>query len=380
MVADRASASAPHVSYLLSDLGGGTGQHLFALLESRSVPSWSADIVSEVKNTARGEAPVPLTVLPQPPFLRYPFVQAIRWHALRHLFRDRCPDILHTYFFWSIIYGRLLKAEGVIHRLVENREDMGFNWGRHEYTLLRLSRRVPDRVICVSSAIRDVVLEREGLAPNKVEIIRNGVARVAPRPPSSSDSLKSELGIPLDAPIVGMVANFNRAVKGAVHYVDALALVARQVPNVRFLLIGLGDNRAELQARADSAGVGSQLVFTGFRDDIDRFYDLMDVAALTSLSEGLSLTILESMQQSVPVVATDVGGNREIVQDGRTGYLVPPEDPATFAARTIELLRSSVLRDEFGSNARVSVARSFDLSDVADRYGAVYRELLSSPS
>lgn len=366
------------VTYLLSDLGGGTGHHLFELLRNRPEDSWHAHILSEVDSSARIESPVPTETVRSTRFQRYPLAQVERCLAVRRRLREDPTNILHTYFFWSIIYGRVLKATGTIDHLVENREDMGFAWGRHEYGLLRLTRRLPDRVICVSSAVRDVVLRREGIDPSRIRVVHNGVA--APRASASGTSLavREEFGIPPEAPIVGMVANFNRQVKGAVHYIDAIPLVLRDVPAARFLLIGLGENRPALEARAEAFGVGDRLVFTGFRSDIDRLYDALDVSVLTSLSEGLSITLLESMRHGVPVVATDVGGNSEVVRDGETGFLVPPTDPVRFAAAVVRLLKDRSLRKRFGERGRDVVSSEFRLSDAAMAYGGIYRELIGS--
>lgn len=373
--AHRSENQVPSVAYLLSDLGGGTGHHLFSVLRERPEGAWTARILSEAGNTARVDCPVPLELVPPTRFNRYPISQVERFVLLRRRLEDDPPDILHTYFFWSIIYGRLLKASGTIHRLVENREDLGFNWGRHEYALLRLTKSLPDRIICVSEAVRQRVLEKERLDPSRVVVIRNGIDP----PPSPRErartSIRAEFGIPETSPIVGMVANFNRAVKGAQYFVDALPLVVREVPDVRFLLIGLGENEAELRQRAEAAEVGDRLVFPGFRTDIDKFYDAMDVSALTSLSEGLSITLLESMRHGIPVVATNVGGNPEVVWHGETGFLVPSRDPASFAGAVIRLLADPALRERFSSRAREVVRESFFLPDVAAAYGAVYAEM-----
>lgn len=366
------------VTYLLSDLGGGTGHHLFELLRNRPENSWGARIISEVDSSARLESPVTTETLPPTRFRRYPLAQVERGLAVRRRLREDPMNVLHTYFFWSIIYGRVLKATGTIDHLVENREDMGFAWGRHEYGLLRLTRRLPDRVICVSSAVRDVVLRREGIHPSRIRVVHNGIAAPRPSDPEASLAVREEFDIPPEAPIVGMVANFNRQVKGAVHYIDAIPLVLRDVPEARFLLIGLGDNRLALQARAEAAGVGDRLVFTGFRSDIDRLYDALDVSVLTSLSEGLSITLLESMRHGVPVVATDVGGNPEVVRDGETGFLVPPADPVRFAAAVVRLLQDRGLSRRLGERGRDVVSNEFRLSEAATAYSRIYRELIGS--
>lgn len=343
-------------------------------------PAWQARILSEAENTARVDAPAPLELLPPTRFNRYPLAQVERYRQLRSRLTADPPDVLHTYFFWSIIYGRLLKARGVVPRLVENREDLGFNWGRHEYALLRLTGRLPDRIVCVSEAVRQQVLDREALDPKRVFVIRNGVAPPAALDSEAHAAVRAELGIPADSPIVGMVANFNRPVKGAVYFVDALRHVAHAVPGVHFLLIGLGENEAELRRRAEEAGVGHQLVFPGFRSDVDRFYEAMDVSALTSLSEGLSITLLESMRHGVPVVATDVGGNSEVVRQGETGFLVPPRDPERFATEVIRLLEDPALRERFSRRAREVVSESFGVSGAAAAYGRLYAELVNVPS
>lgn len=370
----------PHVTYLLSDLGGGTGHHLISLLKSRAAEAWTADIVSEVENTARTQPPVPVHVLSTAGlFGKSPFLQVRRWHHLRQRFKEAETEILHVYFFWSIVYGRLLRATGVVRRLVENREDLGFNWSAADYAFLRATRRIPDRVICVSNAVREVVRQREGVSAERLLVVHNGVSPLRKDDADSGGRLRQELGIPLDAPIVGMVANFHRPIKGAIYFVDALIEVAKKVPEVHFLLIGMGRNASELQQRADAAGRGSNLMLTGFREDIDRFYSLMDVSGLTSLSEGLSITLLESMRHGVPVVATDVGGNREIVRHGETGYLVPAKDVAAFAAHVIVLLQNPRLRQSFGERARKVIATDFNLSGVAAEYLRVYQDLNSEP-
>jgi glycosyltransferase involved in cell wall biosynthesis len=371
---------APSVAYLLSDLGGGTGHHLFSLLRARPGGSWTARVLSEAGNTARVDCPVPLDLLPATRFSRYPLAQIERYRQLRSRLSEERPDVLHTYFFWSIIYGRLLRARGAVARLVENREDLGFNWGLHEYTLLRLTRNIPDRVVCVSEAVRERVLDRERLDPSRAVVIHNGIAPPTARDEAASATIRDELGIPVTAPLVGMVANFNRPVKGAVYFVEALPLVARAIPDVRFVLIGLGENQAALRQRAEAAGVGDRLIFTGFRSDIDRLYDTMDVSALTSLSEGLSITLLESMRHGVPVVATNVGGNPEVVRHGETGFLVPARDPERFAAEVVKLLRDADLRARFGHRAREVVRESFSLEDVAADYGDLYDQLSARPS
>jgi glycosyltransferase involved in cell wall biosynthesis len=365
------------VTYLLSDLGGGTGHHLLDLLLVRDPEDWQADIVSEVPSTSRMDLPVRHRVLdpPRGP-ATYPVRQVQRYRQLEELFRGASPDILHTYFFWSIMYGRILKARGVVSKLVENREDLGFAWGRHEYALLALTRHLPDLVICVSDAVRRVVLEREGLDASRARIIRNGIACSNPSEDPRLDELRSELGIGADQLVVGMVANYDRPVKGVDCFLESIPLIRCAVPETRFVLLGQGRSEGRVREHARLLGIDDVFLMPGFRQDVHRFYELMDVSVLTSFSEGLSITILESMNHGVPVVVTDVGGNREIVSNGKTGYLVPPGDARIFADAVIRVLRERSLRDRFGAAAQRIAVRRFDLGSVTRRYSEVYEQVL----
>jgi glycosyltransferase involved in cell wall biosynthesis len=260
--------------------------------------------------------------------------------------------------------------------LIENREDQGFGWGKHEYSWLRLTRNLPDRIICVSDAVKQTVTERERVDEERIVVIRNGVDRITD-PREDSEETRKELGIDEDHLVIGMVANFNRSVKGVSRFLDAVPEILRAVPSARFLLLGRGKEEAALREKAVALGVEPFVIFAGYRKDIDRYYAIMDVSALTSFSEGLSITLLESMRCGVPVVATRVGGNPELVVDGVTGYLVPSGDVTAFASRTTELLLDKDLRKRMGEAGRRRVERHFQLQDVASRYQEVYEGLLS---
>ncbi len=372
------------VVVLADELGGGTGTILLSVSKLWNPNEWEASILSQREPRSRVVPGVPVEVLPALRGLAmYPIAQLRRSRQVAaHVRRER-PAIVHSYFFWSIMYGRLSKALGLVSKLVENREDQGFNWGRHEYALLRMTSHLPDRVICVSEAVRQTVLERERLAPSRVLVIHNGIEiTTATRTPSAGPrglpSLRRSLGLTDDDLVVGMVANFDRAVKGVDFFFDAMPAVLAEVPAARFLLLGRGNEEGRLRERAASMGIADRVIFAGFQAEIDPYYDLMDLSVLTSLSEGLSMTVLESMKHGVPVVATRVGGNPELVKEGVTGHLVPPRDVPAFAARVVELLRAPALRAQMGREGRRVVENEFDLRRTAELYTATYRELLEA--
>ena len=363
--------------FLTDDLGGGTGNHLLSMMKHWDKLRWQAEIVSRVPLTARVSPEVPVRYLPSNGTIKlYPIAQIQALGRLRKVISEIAPAIVHTYFFWPILFGRLLKWGGAVKILVENREDQGFDWGVHEYSWLRLTRNLPDRIVCVSEAVKQVVMERERVKEDRVVMIRNGVETL-PETGESSVDLRKELGIGEDDLVVGMVANFNRSVKGVSLFLDAVPEIVKAVPAARFLLIGRGKEEQTLRDKARTMGIETYVRFAGYRKDIHRCYAIMDISALTSFSEGLSITLLESMRCGLPVVATRVGGNPEVVVEGETGYLVPAGDVPAFASRTVTLLLDRELRKKMGEEGRRRVERHFLLRDVARRYVEVYEGLLS---
>lgn len=372
------NAAEKQVLLLLSDLGGGTGNHLLQMLRHWPEHGWQGRILSDAKLTSRITPPVPVDYLASlPRFDHYPLSQLHRFNQVRRYAAQHQPALLHAYFFWPIIYGRLLKLLGKIKVLVENREDQGFNWGAHEYALLRLTKALPDRVICVSEAVRQTVLEREHLAPDKTVVIHNGVT-AKEQTAQDRSRMRQNLGYSDEHLVVGMVANFNRAVKGVEYFVDAIPLILTQCPAARFLLLGRGKHEAELRDRAQSLGIERYLKFAGYQPDIDPYYTAMDLSVLTSFSEGLSITILESMNHGLPVVATCVGGNTEVVTDGETGFLVPPRDTLAFAEKVVIVLKDRQLARRLGSAGKKRVKSHFNLATTAEKYLEIYHDLLES--
>lgn len=365
------------ILFLTDVHGGGTGNHLFSMVRHWDKHYWQAEIVSQAPRYDGRTCPdFPVQVLESGRwFDRYPLAQARRLAEIHRYIAKKPPCLVHCYFFWSIIYGRILKRLGKIEFLVENREDEGFNWGKTEYALLRLTRAIPDRVICVSEAVRQVALERELLDPSRTIVVHNGV-EPAENIAEERSATRWKLGVSDDSLIVGMVANFNRSVKGVSYFLDAIPSIVQVVPSTRFLILGTGTEELDLRRKAKALGIDAYVIFGGYQQEVGRYYAIMDVSVLTSLSEGLSITLLESMSYGLPVVVTRVGGNAEVVVDGVTGYLVQPRDVPEFVGRVVELLRNPDLRARMGQEGRRRVEQQFQIRDVADRYLAIYSELL----
>ncbi|MFH1277089.1 MAG: glycosyltransferase family 4 protein [Candidatus Eisenbacteria bacterium] len=359
------------VLYLMDDVGGGTGNHILALLPLlKGVEPVFATTGRTVRSRLASAGPEIFRVPPKR-WYEFPVLHQIRMYSdLVRFARDRNVDVIHTYFFWSIFFGRLLKRRLGVRLLVENREDLGFQWGRFEYGLLRFRAGEPDRVVCVADEVRRRVLARERVAPEKLTVIHNGLAPAAAG--KEGGDLRAELGIPPGVPVIGAVANF-RTVKRLDRLIRASRRIRERLPGARVVLAGRGTEEEGLRKLTTDLGLEGTVLFAGYRTDVDSTYRTFDVTVLTSESEGCSITILESFDAGVPVVVTDVGGNGELVADGENGFLVPEWNEPLFVDRVARILEDGDLRRRLGEAGRTRVRDRHAMGEVAERYLRVYR-------
>jgi glycosyltransferase involved in cell wall biosynthesis len=237
-----------------------------------------------------------------------------------------------------------------------------------------LSRRkyaACQRVIAVSEAIA-AVLRRDGLAPERLRVVHEGVPD-RPAQPGGREALR-ELGVPEDAAVVGNVAALTGHKDQATLLAAAAKVVAR-VPEARFVIVGEGELRSRLEALSRDLGLERRCIFAGFRADLDRLVPAFTVFCLSSHMEGLGTSLLDAMAFGVPVVATAAGGIPEAVIDGITGRLVPPRDPDALAAGLVEALEDPSLRAAWSRAGRQRFQQRFTADRMVEATLAVYAEL-----
>ena len=219
------------------------------------------------------------------------------------------------------------------------------------------------------------LLKRQSLyVPNAIDL-----ERFAPPPERQvCERNRRALGIPLDAPLVGSIGRLTRQ-KGYMHLLQSAGMVLTSLPNVHFLIIGEGELENELKAQASRLGIASAVHFAGARSNIEELLAVMDLFVSSSLWEGLPTVLLESMAARVPVVATDVSGTRELVQDGVTGLLVPPGDPRALSRAMIHMLQNLSLRAKMAEIAYQRV-QDFSMNRIAARHCEIYHDLLAHSS
>lgn len=295
---------------------------------------------------------------------------------IRRLVRDGRYDIVQSHHEKSDLISALLPGRlGRTWRL-SNRRDMGFQKSaRMRWLMRRLNHRF-DRIVAPSTAILGLLASTERVDPDKLVCIPNGVdtQRFAPLPQAGRTAVRAELGFASHDLLVGCVANLY-PVKRHSDLVEAFAEVHSALPETRLLFIGDGPLRSELEGQIAHHGLGDVVRLLGDRDDIASLLPILDVFVLASSSEGLSNAILEAQACALPVIATRVGGNPELVGDD-CGRLVAPAQPAALAAAMLELLRDPALRSRLGAAARARLEPKHSLQGMVNSYLCLYRDML----
>ncbi|WP_075292059.1 glycosyltransferase family 4 protein [Pararhizobium arenae] len=304
---------------------------------------------------------------------------------LRETLRDGDFDVVHTHMSKAALIGGLAAALSGIPVTVNTAHNIGFLalsnplakglFWLYDRLLFAMTA---DAVITVSQRVRDGIVGSRIAPTYKVFAIHNGIdAGRFSVESGSRDLVRQAFGIAATQPVVATVARLVWF-KGLHDLLDAAGIVSRQVPEVRFLIVGSGPQHDELRAKCLTDGISKNVIFAGERRDIPDILSSADVFALTSVSEGLPISILEAMAAGLPVVATDVGGVSEIVDDGKTGFLVPSRSPSDVADRILRLLASPDDRQTFGAAGKRRVVRAFSPEHMIAQTAHLYDRLLTA--
>ncbi|MDY7042159.1 MAG: glycosyltransferase, partial [Chloroflexota bacterium] len=263
------------------------------------------------------------------------------WRLGRFLSARR-PDIVHTHLIHGDLYGTLAaRLAGVPYVVSTKHNDDVFRRNRLYAWLSRRAARKQDRIIVISDNLARFSVEVEGLDVDKITRIHYGLDGATFRARVHDvdvGGVRAELRVPIDEPLVGIVARLDQQ-KGHTYLLRAWPQVIAALPEARLLVVGDGPLRTALQHQARDLGLEGSVIFAGRREDVPRIMAALDVMTLPSLWEGFGLVLLEAMAVARPIVASRVSAIPEIVADGETGLLVPPRDAEALAAALIELLR-----------------------------------------
>jgi glycosyltransferase involved in cell wall biosynthesis len=303
-------------------------------------------------------------------------VRALRFHgdlsplavaALARLLRAERPQVAQLHDPHAVACGVLAAAGGRTLPLVATRRvdfPLHGRWSRWKYGRAR-------RVVAVSAAIRDV-LAADGLEASRLRLVHEGVPDRPPAP--DARAALAALGIPAGAPVVGNVAALTGH-KDHDTLLRAARLVLDHMPGARFVVLGEGERRPHLEALHRELHLGGGCVLAGFRADVDRLLPAFTVFCLSSSMEGLGTSLLDAMAFARPVVATRAGGIPEAVEDGVTGRVVPPRDPAALAAALLDVLGDEARARAMGEAGRRRYEERFTADRMVEQTLAVYEEI-----
>ena len=291
------------------------------------------------------------------------------WQLARIIAEVR-PDVVHAHDPMAVALAAmaLTMPSRVPRPLLVAARRVDFHLKSHAFSKWKYHK--VDLFIAASRVIARM-LEQDGIPPDRIVAVHDGVNLGAIDKQSAIDA-HAAFWLPRGAPIVGNVAALVGH-KGQRHLVSAAAKVMREVPDVRFLILGEGELRAPLERQIHDLGLDRHVLLPGFRPDAIGLQKSFDVFAMSSVTEGLGSAMLDAMACGTAVVATRAGGIPEAVTDERDGLLVPPEDPAALARAIVRVLRDPDLRRRLGAAGRARVVAEFSVDTMVQRTVEAYQ-------
>jgi L-malate glycosyltransferase len=376
---DAEHAALPHVLLIVDQLpktlGGGERivLKLAALLPKHGYRASILTFLAHPESAALQSPPCSIHLLP---IQRTYDLTALRASLdLRRFLKEQRIQIVQTFFESSDLWAGLVTKAASDAKLIWSRRDMGILRDRKHSVAYRLMSGVPDKVFAVSEQVRQHCIEVDRIDPSRVQTIYNGleladwgkVAQPAKRPGEY---------------LIVTVGNIRR-VKGHDVFIKAAATIVSQFPNVSFNIAGDVLEPAyfeELQASVRELNLSDHFHFVGGVTNLREYLSAADIFVLPSRSEGFSNAIVEAMAASLPVVATNVGGNAEAVQDGVSGVIIPSDDDAALSTAIIRLLSNRSEATQMGAEGKKLAAERFTTDAMMSQITSAYASLLKGKS
>jgi glycosyltransferase involved in cell wall biosynthesis len=295
---------------------------------------------------------------------------------LVRLVRAWRPAVLHSHMLHANLMARAVRLFVPVPAVVSTIHNI-YEGGRLRMLGYRLTNGLVDHVTIISQAAADRFV-REGIVPaSLLEVVPNGVdtERYQSVPPGTRERLRQSLG--LGAEFAWLAVGRFEAAKDYPNMLRAFARVREEQPGAVLLLVGRGSLQAGTEALAAALGLEGRVRFVGTREDVPEFMTVADGYVMSSAWEGMPMVLLEAAAAGLPIVATRVGGNEEVVRDGNTGFLAPAGDAGALGTAMLRLMAlPETERRAMGAHGHDHVCQHYGLGRVVDRYEAVYREVI----
>lgn len=233
------------------------------------------------------------------------------------------------------------------------------------------------KIVAVSRDLEEYMINKVGVSSKKVITILNGINTDLFSRRDKNENLLKEFGLSSQDIIIGSVGRLAE-VKDYRTLLEAFKIVVGKEPSARLLMVGDGPEKDNLISHAEDIQLGDSVMFLGNREDIPYLLNLLDVFAMSSISEGTSVSLLEAMSSEIPAVVTDVGGNKDIIRNGSNGILVVPKNPVELAEKILSVIGDSGFAKSIGAGGRETVLKRFSLKVMMQKYTALYLQLLGA--
>ena len=288
--------------------------------------------------------------------------------------------ILHLHGYGATTFGRIAAKICRIPAIVHEHM-IAEKTPRAQSVADFLLTRLTTKGVAVSKAVANFMVEKRFIERDKTEVLFNSIAPSIGQtvPHDDKRRLTEELGIPADRSIIGIVGRLD-PIKGHTFFLDAANQVLEKKPQAHFVILGAGDLLNALLEKSKQLGIEHYVSFLGHRRNVEEIVSLFDVYVCCSLTEGLSIAMIEAMALRRPIVATRVGGIPELIEDGVSGILVPPKDPDSIANAILDILNGPELGHRLGENAVKQYKEKFELSGIAEQLKNIYHDIIVSDS
>ncbi len=293
----------------------------------------------------------------------------------RKYIKDFRTEVLHTHNIMPHYYGVISSISLNIKKRLNTSHNMGdYRYSRKQEYLFRVAMLFSDAWVLVCEAARERHIKNSNINKSKTKVISNGIMfdLVKQRNKQSKDKFLKDIAIDKDVMVIGTVGRLSK-VKDHVTLIQAFYEVLKRKNNALLVIVGGGELENEIKTNIKNKGIDEKVIMLGDRSDVYELLAAFDIYAVSSVSEGHSIALLEACAAALPIVATDVGGNNEIVKPDVNGYLVPPKNPVALADGIFSLCDDSRKREALGLSGRRWVEKNASVDVMAERYSDIYQ-------
>ena len=299
--------------------------------------------------------------------------------SLVRFIRTLKPDIVQTFHFMSDTFGLLAAKIAGVSRIISSRRDMGHLKSTRQLILNRFCNPFIHQFIAVCENVRNQIINQEKIPSRKIVTICNGIDfRKYNTDQPGATSFRNPSSIASPAFVIGTICML-REEKDVFLLLKAMTQLKSIINNFKIIIVGEGEQRHALEQFAEKNGLSELTIFPGYVSDVSTYIEILDVICMTpKTNEGFSNVILEEMAMGKPVIATDVGGNKELVVHGETGFIIEPNNHEALAHYILELYRNPGLRKDMGINGKKRAEMQFPLTLMIKKMEILYENNIKS--